>query len=175
MSLAQLCISSLTLFHAVENLYLTGPFPHRRDTRNTQWPEILRPFTAVKNLYLSRDFALLITPALEELVEEGAAEMLPALQKLFLEEQTSEAVQQAIKHFVKARRLSSYPIAVYQLAQELSSLLPRESSPVALYPFLTEIENSTSGRRPVVGQRSLLSIPRTFWRRLLQVKNHRSS
>jgi hypothetical protein len=72
----------------------------------------------VKDLYLSRNFALLIGPALEELDGEGAAEVLPALEKLFLAERTSEAAQQAIKWFSKARRPSSYPIIVSQWAQE---------------------------------------------------------
>jgi hypothetical protein len=118
LSLAQLYGSSLTLFHTVEDVYLTGPFLHWRDTENTQWLEFLHPFTAVKNLYLSRNFALLIASALEELDVEGAAEVLPALEELCLAERTSEAAQQAIKWFSKVRRPSGYPIVVSRWAQE---------------------------------------------------------
>jgi hypothetical protein len=117
-SLAQLCTSSLALFLTVENLYLTGPLRHWGDIENAQWVEILLPFTAVKNLYLSRNFAPCIAPALQELVGEGVAEVLPGLEKVFLTEQPSEAVQQAINQFVKARQLCGYPIAVSQWAQE---------------------------------------------------------
>jgi hypothetical protein len=103
----------------VEHLYLIGPPEHWRDIENAQWLEVLYPFTAVKNLYLSKNFAPRIAPALQELVGEGVAEVLPALKTLFLAEQPSGAVLQAIKKFVKARQLSNYPIAVSRWKQEM--------------------------------------------------------
>ena len=50
------------------------------DIENGQWPEVLRPFTAVKDLFTPR-----IAPALKELVGERATEVLPALRTLFFE------------------------------------------------------------------------------------------
>jgi hypothetical protein len=114
-SLAQLCTSSLPLFLAVEHLYMTSPLLLWQDIDNAQWLELLRPFTAVKNLYLSKEFALRLAPALQELVGERATEVLPALQNLFLVDlRPSDPVQQAIEQFVYARRLFGHPIAVSQ-------------------------------------------------------------
>ena len=114
-SLAQLCTSSLPLFLAVEHLYMTSPLLLWRDIENAQWLELLRPFTSAKNLYLSKEFALRLAPALQELVGERATEVLPALQNLFLVElRPSGPVQQAIELFVYARQLFGHPIAVSQ-------------------------------------------------------------
>ena len=78
-----------------------------------QWLELLRPFTAVNDLYVSKIFVPRIAPALQELVGERATEALPALQTLFLRETLSSGpVQEAIEQFVTARQLSSHPIAV---------------------------------------------------------------
>jgi hypothetical protein len=83
------------------------------DIENGQWLEIFRPFTAVKDLYLSREFALHIAPALQGLVGERAMEVLPSLRNLFLEElHPSGAVEEAIEQFVAARQLSGHPIVV---------------------------------------------------------------
>jgi hypothetical protein len=117
-SLAQLCTSSLRLFLTAETLFLTGPLPHWRDIENIKWLEFLHPFIAVKNLYLSENFAPCIASALQELVGERVLEVLPGLQKLFLAERSSGAVQQAINEFVEARKLSGYPIAFSGWAQE---------------------------------------------------------
>ena len=60
LSLAQVCSSSFPQFliPAVEHLYImdtVDPHPDwEDDVENDQWLEVLRPFTAVKNLYLSR-------------------------------------------------------------------------------------------------------------------------
>jgi len=43
----------------------------------------ITPFTTVKALYLSRDMATRIAPALGELVGARAIELLPAFQTLF--------------------------------------------------------------------------------------------
>jgi len=72
-----------------------------------QWLDILRPFTAVKNLYLSEEVAPLVSPALEEVA------VLPSLQNIFFEGlQPTGPVQEAIGQLASARLLSSRPIAV---------------------------------------------------------------
>ena len=117
--LAQLCTSSLPLISSLEHLYIHEYeiifFQPRweDDIENIQWLELLHPFTTVKALYLSRDITSRIAPALEELVGERVAEVLPALQSLFLEElKPSEPVQKAIDKFVATRQLSNRPIAI---------------------------------------------------------------
>ena len=122
-SLAQVCSSFIprALIHAVENLYIKNISWSRLHwqqdiVENSQWLDLLRPFSTVKCLYISREFAPRIAPALEELVGERVTEVLPALQTLFLEETNSsgpvQTVQEAIGQFVSARQLASHPVAV---------------------------------------------------------------
>jgi len=81
------------------------------DIESSQWLELLHPFTAVKDLYLSQEFAPRIAPSLQELVEGRAMEVLPALQNLFLEDpQPSGPVEEDIGQFVAARQLTRHPI-----------------------------------------------------------------
>ncbi len=53
--------------------------------QNTEWLELLLSFAAVKNLYLSKQFAPRITSALQEPIGGRTTEGWPALQKSFLE------------------------------------------------------------------------------------------
>jgi hypothetical protein len=118
-SLAQVCslffppalVSSLERLYACEGQH--SQLRWQDDVENSQWLELLQPFTAVKELYLSRGFAPCIAPVLQELVGERVGEVLPALQSLFLEElHPSGPVQEAIEKFVAVRQLSSHPISV---------------------------------------------------------------
>ncbi len=84
------------------------------DIEDSQWLELLRPFTAVKNLYLSKEFAPRIAPSLQELVG-GRTEVIPALQRIFLEElHPSGPFEEAIGKLVAARQLSNHPVAISQ-------------------------------------------------------------
>jgi hypothetical protein len=111
-SLVQICGSSFpeAFISTVDHLYISGWSPRwQDDIEDSQWPEVLHPFTAVKHLYLSRKFVSRIAPALQEL----AGEVLPSLQNLFLEESyPSGPVEGAIGKFVAARQLASHPIVV---------------------------------------------------------------
>jgi hypothetical protein len=79
------------------------------DIEDSQWLEVLHPFTALKDLYVSREFLPRIAPALQEL----AGQVLPSVQNLFLEDlQSSGPVQGAIEKFVAARQVAGHPIAV---------------------------------------------------------------
>jgi hypothetical protein len=117
-SLAQFCNSfvSRDLILAVERLYIrNGPSrpQWQDDIENSQWLELLRPFAAVKDLYISEGFTASIAPALQELVGESVTEVIPTLENLFFEETPLPGpVQEAIGQFVAARRLASRPIAV---------------------------------------------------------------
>ena len=77
---------------------------------NSLWLELLHPFPAVKNLYLSKDFAPGIAAALQEIV---GTEVLPSLQNIFVEGlEPSGPFQENIGQFVAARQLSGRPIAI---------------------------------------------------------------
>jgi hypothetical protein len=113
-SLAQVCSPSLLPLSTVEHLYIHKP-QHLRldwqsDTETAQWLELLHPFIAVKNLYLSKEFAPRIAISLQELVRGRMTEVLPALQNFFLE--GSAPVHEGIGQFVAARQLSGNPIAI---------------------------------------------------------------
>jgi hypothetical protein len=87
------------------------------DIESHQWLELLHPFPALKGLFISSEFVPRIMPALGELVREGATEVLPTLEDLFLEEPhpsepKSEPVQEAIRRFVVARQLANHPVGI---------------------------------------------------------------
>ena len=111
-SLTQLCSSSFpeAFISTVEHLYIVDLHPcWQDDIEDSQWLEVLHPFTAVKYLFLSKEFASHIAPALQEF----AGEVLPSLQNIFLKDfRPSVPVQGAIGKFVAARQLASNPIAV---------------------------------------------------------------
>lgn len=118
-SLVHVCSSFIpqALILTVEHLYIIeyrrSPPDWQDDIENGQWLEVLSPFTAVKGLYISHEFAPRIVPALQELVGERVTEVLPALQTIFLPElQKSEPAQKIIDQFIAVRQLSSRPIAV---------------------------------------------------------------
>jgi hypothetical protein len=117
-SLAQICSSffSQALIPAVEQLYILNGHPKSRwqdDIENSQWVELFNTFIAVKDLYVSREFAPRIAPALQELVGEGVTEVLPTLQSLLLEETLDLGSDQEItEQFVTARRVAGRPITI---------------------------------------------------------------
>ena len=115
-SLEQVCTSCLPLL-STEDLYIyegqRSPPDWKDDIENGLWLQLLNPFTAVKNLYLSEKFALRIGPALQELVEGRTTEVFPALQNIFLEGfESSGPVQEGIAKFVAARQVASRTIEV---------------------------------------------------------------
>jgi hypothetical protein len=78
---------------------------------NTHWRELLHPFTTIKNLYLSERIALHVLRTLQELDGEGAIQVLPMLQAIFLEGlQSRGPVQEAIGQFVAVRQLSGHMV-----------------------------------------------------------------
>ena len=114
-SLSQVLSSSLpeAFISTVEHLYICEDKylrPHwQDDIEDSQWLDLLHPFTAVKNLYLSREFVSRIAPVLQEF----ARELLPSLQNLSLQDlDPSGPVNGDIGKFVAARQLTSLPVAV---------------------------------------------------------------
>ena len=122
-SIEQVCNSSLHPNSPVEDLYIEHQYSKlvwKDDAiENTLWLQLLLPFTAVKNFYLSKEFAPGIAAALQELVEGRITEVLPSLQNIFVE--ALEALgpfQENIGQFAAARQLSNHPIAVFDWEKE---------------------------------------------------------
>jgi hypothetical protein len=104
----------------MENLYIDGSqyslLDWEDDIENTKWLDLFLPFTAVKNLYLSKEFSPCVALGLQDLTGARTTEVLPALQNVFLEGfQPSEPVQKGIAplaRFISARHLTDHPVTI---------------------------------------------------------------
>ena len=116
----QVCSSSLHPLSTVEDLYIENDSSYKvwknDATESTLWLGVLLPFTAVKNLYLSKEFAPAIgSPALQELIGARITEVLPGLQNIFVERVDPSGyrtLEENIGQFVSARQLSDHPVAI---------------------------------------------------------------
>jgi hypothetical protein len=114
---SQICTTFLPLLSTTENLFISERDYSRLDWKdgieNVEWLELLFPFTAVKNLYVSNHFVPRIAPALREMTGGGTTEVLTTLQNLYLEGfQPSESVEEGIEWFISARQLANHPVAI---------------------------------------------------------------
>jgi hypothetical protein len=126
-SIEQVC-NSLHPLSTVEDLYIDRryvPIVWKNETiENSLWLQLLLPFPAVKNLYLSKEFAPGIAVALQELVGGRITEVLPSLQNIFVEGlEPSGPLQENIGHFVAARQLSDQPIAISVWNRDSDSMM----------------------------------------------------
>jgi hypothetical protein len=131
-SLEQVFTWCLPPLSKLEDLYIYGHSLWRQakqdNIENTLWLELLHPFTSVKNLYLSAEFARRIVPALQQLagggttetvptsqvlLERGMTELLPSLQNIFLEGLQTSPLREGIRQFI-ATRQANRPIAISQ-------------------------------------------------------------
>ena len=116
-SVEQVCTSSLHTLSRVEDLYVEHEYSElvwKNDAiESTLWSEVLLPFTAVKNLYLSEEFAPGIAIALQELVGGRITEVLPSLQNIFVQGlEPSGPFRENIGQFITTRQLSGHRIAI---------------------------------------------------------------
>ena len=123
-SIKQVCNPSLHLLSTVEDLYVEHRFCEpdweNDEIGNDLWLQLLLPFIAVKNLYLSEGIASGIAAALQELVGDRITEVLPNLQHIFVKElEPSGPFQGNIGQFLAARQLSNHIIAVSVWGQDL--------------------------------------------------------
>ena len=115
--LAQIC-TSLPLLSTTESLYIyrhISSSDWKTDIENAEWLELLRPFTAVKDLYISMEFGPRIAPALQELTGGRTTDVLPTVQNLFLEGFQPSRLDQEIEgigQFISARQLTNRPVAI---------------------------------------------------------------
>jgi hypothetical protein len=122
-SLMQVCDSAFLSPFNIERLDIREHSflrPHWQEVvENTQWLELLCPFTTVKRLSLSKEFTPRVMPALQELSGDGMTDVLPALQSILLPESSLlRPVKTALAQFVTARQLSGHPVAVNLQKQE---------------------------------------------------------
>ena len=80
------------------------------------WLHLFRQFPAVQMMHVSRQLASFVAHALEDVTGETAAELLPSLDLISLEEEPESSVEE-IK-FVAARRLSDRPVTVVDSRKE---------------------------------------------------------
>lgn len=124
----------LSSFERLELWKRDAPLGYWDDVmQDTQWLEVFRPFTAVKDLdvYVEDELAIPVARAFGQLTGKRAAEVLPALQNIFLKRDVFyfngdigdievfphadlllEAVLQVMEPFIAARQLSGCPVAV---------------------------------------------------------------
>jgi hypothetical protein len=118
-SMVQICTSSIprSFIHMVGQLYIRerrySALEWQDGIENSQWLELLRPFTAVKDLYLSKEFAPCIAPCLQELVGGRTTEVLPALQSIFLDKtHRSGPFEDVFEKLITAEQLSNRRVAI---------------------------------------------------------------
>ena len=107
-SVVQICTSFLPPISSVASLYIYQTEKRcEDDVENTQWLELLRSFTTMKNLYLCKRSAPRISTVLQEVVTTGRMlEVLPTLQNIFLQDfPPSGLVQEGVGLFATARRI----------------------------------------------------------------------
>ena len=88
----------------------------QNEIEDIQWQEFFYPFSSVKTIILeSEDTVRLVAPALQNLTEERATEVLPALQNISLmtTERPSGSVKEAIEQFIATRQLYGHPVIVH--------------------------------------------------------------
>ena len=125
--LEQVCTSYLPPLSALEDLYISE-YPHWQpvwedNIDSALWLELFRPFTTVKDLFLSEKIALWVASALQELVGGRTIEVLPALQNVFIEGlQPSGPVEEGVGKFVAARQVASHPIAASRWDRDQSRM-----------------------------------------------------
>ena len=89
--LTRVCTSSSPALPTLKDLYIHEGgldlmcVDWQHYIKNHQWLRLLRPFTYVKNLYVSKEFVPSIVPALQELIGDRTTEVLPVLQNIFYE------------------------------------------------------------------------------------------
>ena len=115
-SVEQVSTSCLPFLSTLKDLYIHEHARSQPDWKdnieNRVWLDLLHPFAAVENLYISEKIALRIEAALQELVEGRTTEVLPTLENIFLEGLSSGRVLEGIGQFVAARQVSGHPVTI---------------------------------------------------------------
>ena len=86
---------------------------------NIEWLQLLRPFSSVRTLFVSRDFAGHVSCSLDNITAVMATEVLPALKMLCLEGETPSSDHK----FIAARSESGRPVLVVNTQREFQENL----------------------------------------------------
>ena len=115
------------LLFSVDILFISSPTEEDEDQgEGIQWLELLRPFTAVKALSVDEELSSHILLALNSVTDEKAAEVLPALKLLSLENNSMTSM----KKFVAARQNAGCPVTFINNESEFLERL----DPLLNYP-----------------------------------------
>jgi len=121
LSLAQVLHPSFPPISALRELeirddYLPSESSHwdsDDEMESALWLELLDPFTALEDLYLTHGIAQRVCRALQELSGEMITGVLPTLRNIFVDGSGSlEHIEEAIRPFVAARELSGHPVVI---------------------------------------------------------------
>src|SRR6266702_2508404 len=105
---------SAMLFN-VDRLFINPMYAEDDElTYEIRWLELLRPFTAVKVLSVQDDLSYYVALAFRRVTGEEAAEVLPALELLFLENEPVTSVME----FVAARQNTGRPLTFINMGNE---------------------------------------------------------
>ncbi len=105
---------SAMLFN-VDHLFISPMYAeYDKLTYEIRWLELLRPFTAVKVLSVLDDLSYYVALAFRRVIGEEAAEVLPALELLFLENEPVTSVME----FVAARQNTGRPLTFINMGNE---------------------------------------------------------
>ena len=108
-------------FSNVDHLSSHGDHVDSIEMESTDWLPFFHLFQAVKVVHLSGGVAAYIVSALEEATDKMAAEVLPALDLIWLDEegnQESDRPVGPIERFLSLRQLSGRPVTVMDMEDE---------------------------------------------------------
>ena len=134
----------------------------------TDWLELLRPFTAVKRLHGSRRLAGHISLALDGVSGEMITEVLPALTSISLEDRSARSVQE----FLAARQISGHPVAFVDTVPDAhyrcANCISVFGRPQELARHMRDVHDPGSSRKcPLCPPAD-----RRLWKRPYLLKNH---
>ncbi|KAH9035719.1 hypothetical protein EDB85DRAFT_838736, partial [Lactarius pseudohatsudake] len=107
-----------------ETLLLECPEPSfppdsPEELNNIEWLQVLRAFSSARTLFVAAMFAGHVSRALEDIAGVTAAEVLPTLELLYLEDQPISSVDE----FVAIRRDSGRPVTIVDTKKEFERRL----------------------------------------------------
>ena len=105
-ALDQISIILSNVVHFVIGYNSISPEPEGMD--NIEWLQLLRPFSSVRTLFVSREFAGHVSRSLDNITAVMATEVLPALKMLCLEGEPPSSDHK----FIAARSESGRPVLI---------------------------------------------------------------
>jgi len=113
--IAQVFCQSSALLSRVVHLKLSR-YRADEERHDNEWLHLLRRFSAVRTLHVSRVFAWRMALALENVTGEMVAEVLPVLDLIYLDSQPVSSVEK----FLAARKLSGQPVTMVDTEAEFN-------------------------------------------------------